>query len=168
MRAVIIAVALLGALPTLSPVRAQEPVGCDKFKWPLDRERALMANPIDIASGATIAEPGAAAYRIALAPQADAKLPAAPERASREPAAHAGFLRFAATSGPGTFRITLSANAWIDVIQSEKFVHAGEFSGVNGCDGLRKSVKFSLAAAPFTIQFSGATVQSLMVTVTRD
>ncbi len=32
-----IAATLLAAAPAL----AQEPVGCDKFKWPLDHERAL-------------------------------------------------------------------------------------------------------------------------------
>jgi hypothetical protein len=33
------------------PALAQEPVGCDKFKWPLDRKRALLANAAPASSG---------------------------------------------------------------------------------------------------------------------
>ena len=46
-RVLLIAVALLIAAPAL----AQEPVGCDKFKWPLDKERALLAKAETTASG---------------------------------------------------------------------------------------------------------------------
>jgi hypothetical protein len=164
MRAPIVALALLCAVPAW----AQTPSGCDSFKWPLARERALMAKPTEAVSGATIADPFATAFKVALAPQADAKLPLKPERAPREAIAYAGFLRMAAPPATGTFRVTLSTNAWIDVIQDGKPVSAGEFSGVQGCEGLRKSVKFALAATPFVVQLSGATVQSLVVTVTQD
>ena len=36
------ALLLLALLTT--PALAQEPVGCDKFKWPLDKERALLTS----------------------------------------------------------------------------------------------------------------------------
>ena len=39
------------ALLLAAPAFAQEPVGCDKFKWPLDRERTMLANPTVVASG---------------------------------------------------------------------------------------------------------------------
>jgi hypothetical protein len=168
MRTRFVAAALLGALATLSPAMAQERTGCDQFKWPLARERALMAKPTETVSGAAIADPFATAFKVTLVPQAEAKLPAAPERAPREATAYAGFLRMAAPPATGTFRVTLSANAWIDVIQDGKPVPAGEFSGVQGCEGLRKSVKFKLTASPFVVQLSGATVQNLVVTVTQD
>ncbi|HWK96279.1 MAG TPA: hypothetical protein VNR39_12740 [Pseudolabrys sp.] len=168
MRRLIVAAALFSAMTVSSPALAQERTGCDQFKWPLARERALMAKPIDAASGAAIADPFAAALKIALAPQADVALPLKPERALREPSAYAGFLRFAAPPRAGTVRITLSANAWIDVIQDDKALPADEFSGVQGCEGLRKSVKFALAATPFVVQLSGASVQSIVVTVTQD
>lgn len=172
MRTPIVAAALLGALATLSPAMAQERTGCDQFKWPLERERALMAKPTEVVSGAVIPAPFGTAFKVALAPQADAALPVKPERAPRQTGArvsfHAGFLRLAAPATGGTFRVTLSANAWVDVIQDGKVIPAGEFSGVQGCEGLRKSVKFTLAAAPFVIQFSGASAQSLIVTVTQD
>ena len=70
----LIAATLLAAAPAL----AQEPVGCDKFKWPLDRERALLASPAQMPSGRRHARSrSAAAVTVALAPYADAKLPVA-------------------------------------------------------------------------------------------
>lgn len=33
----------LAVLAIAAPAFAQEPVGCDKFKWPLDHEKALLA-----------------------------------------------------------------------------------------------------------------------------
>jgi hypothetical protein len=46
----------LALVPLLlaAPAFAQEPAGCDKFKWPLDRERALLANPTVVASGSDV------------------------------------------------------------------------------------------------------------------
>ena len=32
----------LVAICVAAPAFAQEPVGCDKFKWPLDKERATL------------------------------------------------------------------------------------------------------------------------------
>lgn len=164
MRAFILAAALLGAMPAF----AQERAGCDKFKWPLERERALMAKPAGAASGATIAAPLASALKIALKPQAEAALPTPPERAPRLSPAFAGFVRMNAPPRAGTYRITVSANAWIDVVQDGGLLPAGEFSGVQGCEGLRKSVKFTLAATPFVIQLSGMPADTVIVTVTQD
>ncbi|MGA8952791.1 MAG: hypothetical protein WB806_18740, partial [Xanthobacteraceae bacterium] len=66
-----IAATLLAAAPAL----AQKPVGCDKFKWPLDHERALLVSPLQKPSGADLPHPVGAAVALALAPLADAKLP---------------------------------------------------------------------------------------------
>ena len=65
------------------PALAQEPVGCDKFRWPLDKERAT------------------------------------------------------------------------DVVQDGHRVRSTAATGATGCEGVRKSVKFELAASPFTVQLTG-------------
>ena len=41
-RIIIGLIAALAATQALTQALAQEPVGCDKFKWPLDSERALL------------------------------------------------------------------------------------------------------------------------------
>jgi hypothetical protein len=149
------AIALFAALVAI-PAFAQEPVGCDKFKWPLDRERALLTAPdaAMIANGAEVAPPLAKAIRISLAVPADAKLPMTPGRPPRSADGKAGFVRVAALPREGAYRITLSSGGWIDVIQDNRSIKSGAFSGATGCEGVRKSVTFDLAAAPLIVQFS--------------
>src|ERR1700722_4900798 len=139
----IVLVACLAAGPCL----AQEPVGCDKFKWPLDKERATL-NGTDlpkIASGNRVTWPIPWATTVTLVPFADAKLPAAPERAPKSPTSFAGFVEVPAPAKAGSYKITLSSEGWIDVVQDGHAVKSTAFSGALGCDGVRKSVKFDLA-----------------------
>jgi len=51
------------------------------------------------------------------------------------------------------------------VVQNGQFLKARSFSGVQGCDGIRKVVKFELTAAPFTVQISGVPTDSIAVAV---
>ena len=160
--------AALIALLLAAPALAQEPVGCDKFKWPLDKERAMLTNPVPVASGGEVAEPLAAALKVALAPLAEAKLPRAPSRAPKDAVSYAGFVRVAAPPKAGIYRFTLSQGAWIDVIQDGHDVKSAAFSGATGCEGVRKSVKFELSAAPFIIEISGTAANTIGVVVTPD
>ena len=156
------------ALLLAAPAFAQEPVGCDKFKWPLDRERTMLANPTVVASGSEVQQPLAAAMMVTLVPFADANLPMAPSRAPKSPDSYAGFVRVSALPRAATYRITLSEGAWIDVVQDGYDVKSGAFSGAMGCDGVRKSVKFELTAAPFIIELSGTTAHAVALVVTPD
>ncbi len=155
------------ALLLAAPAFAQEPVGCDKFKWPLDRERTMLANPTVVASGSDVLQP-LAAMLVTLVPFADAHLPMAPERAPKSPDSHAGFVRVSALPKPGTYRVTLSEAAWIDVIQDGAALKAAAHSGATGCDGVRKSVKFELAAGPMIIELSGTTAHAVALVLTPD
>lgn len=147
--------------------RAQEPVGCDKFKWPLDKERATL-NGTDlpkVASGDRISWPLPFATTVALLPFADAKLPAAPKRAPKSPSSFAGFLQVPAPAHAATYKITLSSEGWIDVVQNGKAVKSTAFSGATGCAGVRKSVKFMLAVQPFTIELSGVPASTIAIAI---
>ena len=148
----------------------QEPVGCDKFKWPIDKERATF-NGTDlpkIASGSRVTWPVPWATILTLAPFADAKLPVAPELAPKSPSSFAGFVEVHAPAKAGTYRITLSSEGWIDVVQDGHAVKSSAFSGATGCEGVRKSVKFDLAARPLTLELSGVPANSIMIAVSRD
>jgi hypothetical protein len=160
----------LAACSIAAPCLAQEPVGCDKFKWPLDKERATL-NGTDlpkVASGARTSWPVPFATTVALVPFADAKLPMPPERAPKSPASFAGFVEVPTPSKAGTYKITLSSEGWIDVIQNGQFVKSAAFSGAQGCDGVRKSVKFDLTAQPFTIELSGVPADTIRIAVSGD
>ena len=74
------------ALSATSALAAEEPSGCDKFKWPIERERAALTAPdrAKLASGAEQAALPASAITLSLVAPADAKLPTPPERAPKD------------------------------------------------------------------------------------
>jgi len=161
---------VLAACAMATPALAQEPVGCDKFKWPLDKERATL-NGTDlpkIASGASVTFPIPFGTIVALVPFADAKLPTPPERVPKSPDTFAGYFQAPAPKQGGSYKITLSAEGWIDVEQSGNAVKSTAFSGALGCEGVRKSVKFDLAAAPFTVELSGVKADSVKLAISSD
>ena len=78
--ALLTAFVLLAAGPAFA---AEEPSGCDKFKWPIEHERAALTAPdrVKLASGADLAAIPATGMTFALVTLADAKLPTQMTRA---------------------------------------------------------------------------------------
>jgi hypothetical protein len=147
----LVAAALAGAP---GPAAADEPSGCGAFKWPLDRERAALTDakkPAVVNGGALTFD---AAATLKLAPLADAGLPEAPERAPKSPQSYAGHFQLEVPAKAGAYKVTISSEGWIDVIDGGHFLHPTGFSGAVGCGGARKSVKFNLPARPVVIQLS--------------
>ena len=155
---------------TAVPALAQEPPGCDKFKWPLDKERATLTGSDlpKLASGNRITWPLPFATMITLVPIADAKLPVTPERGPKSDNTFAGFVEVPAPTKAGIFKITLSSAGWIDVVQDGHPVKSIAATGATGCAGVRKSVKFELAATPFMVQFSGIEAKSVGLAISRE
>jgi hypothetical protein len=148
------------------PAWAQEPSGCDKFKWPIDQERAvLMSEPIKVDSGATAELNATKPFRVALHHFAEANLPAPPERAPKSADSFAGYVRLGAVPKAGTYLIGLSSGAWLDAIQDGKNLKTIAFSGATDCDGIRKVVKFELHAEPLLLQISGVAADSIIVAI---
>jgi hypothetical protein len=149
---------------------AQEPVGCDKFKWPLDKERATLTGSDlpKLASGSRAQWPLPFATTVTLLPFAEVKLPVAPERPPKSNNTFAGFIEAPAAAQRGRYKITLSSEGWIDVVQGGARLKSIAATGATGCDGVRKSVKFELAKTPFTVQFSGIEASSVGVAISRE
>ena len=145
------------------PALAQEPVGCDKFRWPLDKERATLTGTDlpKVASGSEVKWPLPFATMVALVPLVDAKLPIAPERSPKSQDTFGGSIQIAAPAKAGTYRITLSSPGWIDVVQDGHRVRSTAATGATGCEGVRKSVRFELAASPFTVQLTGVEANTI-------
>ncbi len=154
----ILVIALLGT----APAWAEDPSGCDKFKWPIGRERAALTAPdrLKISSGVDLNAALPVAAIMSLRPVAEASLPTKPEKI---PAAntYAGFAVFKTALPPGRYTINLSASGWVDVVQDGQFVRSVTSSGVRGCDGIRKSVKFEIPPKPFVMQISGVEADSV-------
>jgi hypothetical protein len=153
-----------------APAFAQEPVGCDKFKWPIDKERSLLTSKDTptLASGTSVKATLPVAVNVTLVPFADAKLPTAPERAPKLAQSFAGFLQMNAPPHDGTYKVSLTSEGWIDVVQGGHSLKSVSFSGATGCEGIRKSVKFDLKADPFVVQFSNVPSNSIGVAISGD
>jgi hypothetical protein len=162
----LLASAMLGAAIMVSAsARAEEPKGCDGFKWSLKHEAELLqapARPV-VASGADAAVDGKA-YDLKLVDFEHAGLPTPPERKPKMTPSMAGFVRYAAPTA-GAYQVTISQAAWIDVVQDGHMIKPSAFSGAQDCPGVRKSIRLTLAATPFTIQISGMPEASIGLVV---
>ena len=151
MRILLATLLLLGA----TAAQAAEPSGCDKFKWPIDTERAALTaseRPL-VKSGGALPALGDA-VTMALLPSAEAKLPTPSER-NFPPEAFGGFVTVVAPKEAGLYTVSLSEALWVDLVQDGKPLRPVAFSGATDCAGIRKTMRFELAARPMTIQLSG-------------
>ena len=157
------ALTLLAVSPALA---AEEPSGCDKFKWNIDHARAALTAPdrAKLNTGSELSALPTTAVTIALVATADAKLPTPPERAPKE-GTFAGFTKVTSAPKAGGYTISLSSGAWIDVVQDGHFLKPTAFSGARDCEGIRKTMKYDLAASPFILQISGARQDTLSVAI---
>src|ERR1700722_3809886 len=154
---------LLGAVPASA---AEEPSGCDKFKWNIDHERAALTAPdrVKLASGGELAALPSTGMTLGLSVPAEARLPTPPERAPKE-GTFAGFTSFKAPPKAGTYTESLSAGGWVDVVQDGHALKPKAFSGATDCDGIRKTMKYEISASPFVLQVSGIKENAVSVAI---
>ena len=160
---------LVGALALLlvlaSPAAAED-AACGKFKWPLTTEKSWFDAATDLkayASGAAVDELADGALTVATRPMAEIAYALPPEGKPKPDKTAGALLTFAKVTKPGRYQVTLSDEAWIDIVQAGAYRLSGEFSGVHGCPGLRKSVRFEFAEGPLTLQLSSAAAPAVKV-----
>ena len=150
----------------LVPANAAED-GCDKFAWSLAREQTLLA-AVDkpaVKAGQTLTAIPKGALVLNLQSGADAVFAMPPERKSKVERWFGGAIRFPGLEKPGIFQVTLSDEAWIDVIQDDRYVRSVGSTGRSDCPGLRKSVRLDLGTSPFVLQISGVTSDAIAVAI---
>jgi hypothetical protein len=159
----LIALMLLATAPAWA---AEEPSGCDKFKWNIDRERAALTAPdrTKLASGGELAALPSTGITLALRAPGEAGLPSPPERAPKE-GTFAGFVNFKSSPKAGIYTVSLSAGGWVDLVQDGHFLKPKGFSGATDCDGIRKTMKYEISASPFVLQISGTKEDSVSVAI---
>src|ERR1700674_4503255 len=159
----VIAFVLVGAVPAWA---AEEPSGCDKFKWNIDHERAALTAPdrVKLASGGEVAALPSTGMTLGLSAPADAQLTTPPERAPKE-GTFAGFTSFKAPPKAGIYTVSLSAGAWVDLVQEGRPLKPKAFSGATDCDGIRKTMKYEISASPFVLQISGTKENSISIAI---
>jgi hypothetical protein len=163
------AVLCAGLTLWVMPVHAQQP--CAGFSWNVSRELALFAGePATLTAGTD----GSAApllsigrlYRLQLRPVADVHFAAAPGKRNGLASGFAG-LAALEIGASGKYRFAVDAPFWIDVVTDGGLMQASGHQGDAGCSGPHKLVEFDLpAAGRLLLQFSGASDDSVRVTVT--
>lgn len=144
---------------------AQEVTGCAAFKWPVATDQQLLAAPglPTLASGGAFPGLGQGAT-VALQPQGEVAYTVKPARAPKANPAHGAEMTLPAGPG-GIIQVTLSAEAWVDIVQGGKVLRSTAFSGRTGCPGIRKSVRFTLAPGPAAIAISDAPDTTLRLAI---
>lgn len=145
---------------------AEEPSGCDKFKWNIEHARAALtaADRAKLNSGSEETAIPPTGMILSLVKPADAKLPTPRARVPKD-GTFAGFASFKTAPKAGIYTVSLSAGAWIDVSQDGHFLKPKAFSGATDCDGIRKTMKYELSASPFVLQVSGAKEDSISIAI---
>ena len=163
LRLSLVAVALIALL---GPARAADD-GCEKFAWSLARDRAAFAatGKTVIAAGETLAALPAGALVIRLQQGAQASFEMPPERKPRTAQWHGGMVRLPALAKSGIYQITLSDDAWIDVIQNGRYARSVGSTGRSDCPGVRKSVRLDLDASPVVLQVSGVSPDAITIAI---
>jgi hypothetical protein len=158
--------AAMALLALLGPARAADD-GCEKFAWSLTRERAAFAatDKMTVAAGEALAALPAGALVIRLQGSAQASFAMPPERKPRSEQWHGGMVRLPALPKPGIYQITLSEDAWIDVIQNGRYARSVGSTGRSDCPGVRKSVRLDLDASAVVLQVSGVAPATIAVTI---
>jgi len=167
MMRIVLATAIL--LPLQTGVSLAED-GCDKFAWPLTRERALLTatDKPSVKPGETLQAMPKGAFVVNLQPNSETTLAAfalPPERKSKAEHWFGGAVRLPAVDKPGIYQVTLSEEAWMDIVQDGRYARTVGHTGRGDCPGLRKSMRLELNAAPFVLQISGAASDKIAVAI---
>lgn len=135
--------------------------GCGKFAWPLTRERAaLLAPNLPMVPSGSAMDSGRA-FRLVLLPPDQAGYVMPPERKPRVGNWRGGIVQLPAPPRAGVYQLTLSHDAWVDVVQNGRYARSAGRSSRSDCPGLRKTMRFDLTASPIVLQISGASEASI-------
>ena len=165
------ALIILALIAAHAPRAATADDACLDFKWDVSKERALFAGtPAALTTGkvaksAPVVVPNRL-YKLRLVAQDQVTFSASPARKPEAQNTYAG-LAALKISMPGSYRIAVDLPFWIDVVSNGSLVAAKDYQGQHGCRAPHKIVEFDLAnLQPFVLQFSSATSDSVLLTVT--
>jgi hypothetical protein len=146
-----------------TPVVAAED-GCGRFDWRVDREIELFGEGFfaDVESQSALPKDGA--FSMLLLPIASVIYTVPPERGRDDGYGGVVTLEWIAA---GRYQITLSGDAWIDAVQNDKRLPMLASTSRDDCPGIRMSVQFEVKSVPLTLQFGGAMVRRLNISVLR-
>jgi hypothetical protein len=136
--------------------------GCRRFDWPVNREIELFGEGFfaDVESQSALPKDGA--FSMLLLPVASVIYMVPPERGRDDGYGGVVTLEWIAA---GRYQVTISGDAWIDAVQDGKRLPIVASTSRDDCPGIRMSVQFEITSLPLTLQFGGAMVRRLNVSV---
>ncbi len=149
---------------------AQSPA-CHDFAWDVHRERALFADAGHVLKGGSSATSTPKVlvgrhYDVTLVPQPQVQYVTTPGKVMLSDGAYGGMLKFRVPHS-GSYRVSLDAGFWIDVVADGKLLGTQDFSGQRGCANPHKMVVFQMPAGQdLWLQISGARGTKAQITVT--
>jgi hypothetical protein len=155
--------AIVGIGPGFGQEKAD---GCSGFKWSVDRELTAFSGEgvLVVNSGGQI--PGIMeAVSLRLAKQDDVHFEVPPSRKPKNNPAFAGVFPIVPVAVPGPYNVTVSDDAWIDVIQNGHVLRQTGFTGSHTCAAIHKSVRFDLEKGPATVMITDAAKDALKIDV---
>ncbi|MBS0388634.1 MAG: hypothetical protein JSR15_09150 [Proteobacteria bacterium] len=142
---------------------------CAGFTWNVQTELAVFArHSARIQAGSSAAAPfigKARAYRLSLTHQSAVQFATDPGKYSDADGRFAGLIRVRIARA-GRYRVSLDADAWIDVVADGRIVPAAAYTGSQECALLRKVLEFQLPAGTATIQVSDSEADHVRLAVT--
>jgi hypothetical protein len=140
---------------------------CEQFDWSVKREQVLFNAPdlAAAASGTTLGTIPERGITLQLLPNPGVPFIVPPARQPKNADSFGGVLTSANVPKAGSYQVTLSTEAWIDVIQDGTAMDSTAHTGKRGCADVRKSVRFELKPGAVTLQVSGAPANLIKVAV---
>lgn len=136
--------------------------GCSRFEWAVNREIELFDEGFfaDVESESTLPKDGA--FSMLLLPVAAVLYVVPPERGRDGGYGGVVTLEWIAA---GRYQVTLSGDAWVDAVQNDRRLPMLASTSRDDCPAIRTSVQFEIESVPLTLQFGGARVRRLNISV---
>jgi hypothetical protein len=146
---------------------AQDTSGCDQFAWPVSnaREQFASTGKQAVALGGSLDALPGRALALALAPRETVQFPVAPGKSPKDPGSFGGFVTIKQIAAAGLYQFSLSDEGWIDVVQGGAALQPTAHSGRKDCAGLRKTLRYELAAGPVIIELSAVASDKIQIAV---
>ncbi len=145
---------------------AQDRPACEQFAWSLHREQALFgASQLKTAPSGAVVESLESGIDLELLPNGTVPFVLPPARQPKTPESYGGVITIANLPKAGTWQITASGEAWIDVVQNGKAAASIAHTGKRDCEAIRKSVRFELQPGPVTLQVGDAPEKAIKLAV---
>jgi hypothetical protein len=155
------------------PALAQEGAGgCDSFTWDVSHELEVLGKPPQSANAGRDGRKPVHLdldqhYLVKLVPQSMVKFTVKPGKPMLDDGAQAGVFSFH-TPKAGKYRISITTDHWIDVLDGPLLVVSQDFQAQRGCEKVRKIVEYELSGnKDFVLQFSGATEPNVSLAITQ-